>query len=245
MLADEGPGSIAANRQLFPEAPVFERTTPLNVEHLRGVPLLKGNDAQGFFDSLVRAENFTILLWCRPARLNQFGPARIITYSLDSGVRNFTLGQQGRRVEFRVRTWGAGLNGFRVFAGSRPILHEGEDVLLAASYDGQFSRIYVNGHLAAKENLAEPSLFWLVWSSEFVPGILVLLGALLAITLLGLLRPGDRRLQWCVAGIAVGVVGIFFLVTGGGEADPFLGPFVALLAPAGALAVLRGTRPES
>lgn len=244
MLANEGPGSIAANRQLFPEAPVFERTTTLNLEHLRGSPLLEGSDAQRFFDALVDTKNFTVLLWCRPATSRQSGPTRIITYSLNTSVRNFTLGQRGRGLEFRVRTWVSGPNGFRVFAGSRPILHEGEDVLLAASYDGQVSRIYVNGHLAATKNLAEPSLFWLIWTVEFVAGFPVLVGALLAICLLGLLRPGDRRLQWWVAGIAGGAAGMLFFVAGIGEANPFLGPFVALLAPAGALAVLWGTGPE-
>lgn len=245
MLADEGPGSIAANRQLFPEAPVFERTTPLNLEHLRGIPLLEGSDAQKFFDALVNTENFTVLLWCRPATSRQTGPARIITYSLDTAVRNFTLGQQNRRVAFRVRTLISDPNAIAFSSSTAPVLSENEDVLLAASYDGQFSRIYVDGFLAQEDDLADPALFWAVLSTEFLPGILVLLGALPAITLLGLARPRDHLLQWCVAGAAGGAVGILFLATGGGEIHPFLGRFVALLAPAGAIAVLWGTRPES
>jgi hypothetical protein len=245
MLADEGPGSIAANRALFPAAPVFERTSPLNLEHLRGIPLLEGGDARRFFDSLVDTGNFTVLLWCRPARLRQTGPARIITYSADPYSRNFTLGQEGRRLAFRVRTWASGPNGLRVFAGSRPILNEGEDVLLAASYDGHISRVYMNGHLVAKEDLADPGLFWLDWSIEFVPGLLVLLGALLAITLLGLAPLQNQRLRWGVAGMASVVAGILFLLSGGGGIHPFLGPFVAAFAPLGSLAVLWGTRPES
>ena len=238
-LADGGPGSIAANRARFPVPPVFERTSPLNVEQLRGIPLLEGNDARRFFDSLVATGKFTVVLWCRPARLNQFGPARIITYSANPDLRNFTLGQQGRRVQFRVRTWGAGLNGTNILAETRPLLMENEPVLLAASYEGHFSRIYVDGILAAEQNLFWPAFI------EFVPGILVLLGALLAITLLGLARPRDHLLRWCVAGGAGGVAGMFSLVAGVGEANPFLGPFVALLAPLGSLAVLWGTRNES
>ena len=245
MLADEGPGSIAANRQLFPEAPVFEQTTPLNLEQLRGIPLLEGSEAQRFFDALVDTENFTVLLWCRPATSRQTGPARIITYSLDPTVRNFTLGQQNRRVAFRVRTLISDPNATAFSSSTAPVLSENEDVLLAAAYDGQFSRIYVDGFLAQEDYLADPALFWFVLSTEFLPGILVLLGALPAITLLGLARPRDRRLQWCVAGAAGGAVGILFLATGGGEIHPFLGPFVALVVPAGAIAILWGTRPES
>jgi hypothetical protein len=239
-LADRGPGSIAGNRQLFPAAPVFERTNPLNPEHLRGTPLLEGGDARRFFDSLVDTDNFTVLLWCRPARSPQFGPARIITYSLDTGVRNFTLAQSGKRVEFRVRTWISGANAVWFAPRTARVLNENEDVLLAASYDGQVSRIYVNGGLARERDLSDPRLFWYV-SIHFVPGILVLLGALPAITLLGLAGWRDRRLRWCIAGIAGVAAGILFLATGGGGMHNLLGPFVALFAPLGAFAVLWGS----
>ena len=241
LLADEGPGSIAANRQRFPGAPVFERTTPLKLEYLRGIPLLEGSDAQRFFDSLVDAENFTVLLWCRPAKSPQFGPARIITYSLDTEVRNFTLAQSGKRVEFRVRTWISGANAIVFSSSTAPVLNGNEDVLLAASYDGQVSRIYVNGRLARERDLSDPHLFWYVSSVQFVPGILVLLGALPAISLLELTGWRDRRLRWCVAGIAGVVAGIFFLGTGGGGMHNLLGPFVVVFAPLGALAVLWGS----
>ena len=240
MLADEGPGSIAANRSRFPAAPVFERTTPLNLENIRGVPLLEGNDARRFFDSLVDTENFTVVLWCRPAKSRQTGPARIITYSLDTGRRNFSLGQDGRRVEFRLRTWISGLNAIMFAPRTAPVLSRNEDVLIAASYDGRFSRIYVDGILAQEQDIAEPGMFWIMWSVEFVPGTLVLLSALLVITILGLAGTRDRRLQWCVAAMTGGAAGILFLAAGGSDVH-FLGPFVALFAPLGALAVPWGT----
>ena len=40
----------------------------------------------------------------RPDRLDQTGPARIVTFSSDSGNRNFTLGQQNDSLVFRLRT---------------------------------------------------------------------------------------------------------------------------------------------
>jgi hypothetical protein len=235
-LAAEGPGSISANRALFPAAPVLERTTPLNLENIRGVPLLEGNDSRRFFDSLVDTETFTIVVWCRPAKSRQARSARIITYSLDTGRRNFSLAQDGRRVEFRLRTWISGLNATVFAPRTAPVLSGNEDVLIAASYDGRFSRIYVDGILAQEQDIAEPSMFWIVWSVEFVPGTLVLLSALLVIAILGLARTRDRRLQWCVAGTTGGAAGILFLAAGGSDVH-FLGPFVALFAPLGGFAV--------
>ncbi|MFP4052479.1 MAG: LamG-like jellyroll fold domain-containing protein [Phycisphaerae bacterium] len=46
-----------------------------------------------------------------PANLKQDGPARIVSFSQDSGSRNFTLGQSGDKLVFRLRTPRTGDNG--------------------------------------------------------------------------------------------------------------------------------------
>ncbi len=46
-----------------------------------------------------------------PADLKQSGPARIVTFSESPSSRNFTLGQQGDRLVFRLRTPSNGSNG--------------------------------------------------------------------------------------------------------------------------------------
>ncbi len=46
-----------------------------------------------------------------PADLKQDGPARIVSFSQDSGSRNFTLGQSGDELVFRLRTPRTGDNG--------------------------------------------------------------------------------------------------------------------------------------
>ena len=50
-------------------------------------------------------------MWCKPANLTQIGPARMFSFSQDSLVRNFTLGQQDNDLRFRVRRDGSGSNG--------------------------------------------------------------------------------------------------------------------------------------
>jgi hypothetical protein len=46
----------------------------------------------------------TLEAWIRPANLTQYGPARIVTMSKGTKLRNFTLGQQERAYEFRIGT---------------------------------------------------------------------------------------------------------------------------------------------
>ncbi len=46
-----------------------------------------------------------------PAKASQVGPARIITFSSGTDTRNFTLGQEGDRLIFRLRTPETGPNG--------------------------------------------------------------------------------------------------------------------------------------
>ena len=53
----------------------------------------------------------TIEVWCKPADLVQTGPARIVTFSSDTGQRNFTLGQKGVAYEVRFRTTKTSPNG--------------------------------------------------------------------------------------------------------------------------------------
>ena len=53
----------------------------------------------------------TVEAWITPARAAQTGPARIVTLSQDHGIRNFTLGHEGRAYEMRLRTSETSANG--------------------------------------------------------------------------------------------------------------------------------------
>jgi hypothetical protein len=67
-------------------------------------------DAQ-LLDAFRNANALTVEATITPRDLSQSGPARIVTFSTDSGSRNFTLGQQGDRLIFRLRTPHSGPNG--------------------------------------------------------------------------------------------------------------------------------------
>lgn len=60
----------------------------------------------------VRASNaLTVETWITPAAAVQTGPARIVTLSRDHGNRNFTLGQEERAYQMRLRTTATSANG--------------------------------------------------------------------------------------------------------------------------------------
>lgn len=50
------------------------------------------------------SNGITIEVWIKPLNNTQSGPARIVTFSQDSGNRNFTLGQDADRYRMRFRT---------------------------------------------------------------------------------------------------------------------------------------------
>lgn len=82
----------------------------------------------------------------RPANLHQTGPARIVTLSAGTEQRNFTLGQVGERLNFRVRTPLTGANGSRVdLYTENPVLsHRTQHVI--ATFNRGAELFYLNGH---------------------------------------------------------------------------------------------------
>ena len=66
---------------------------------------------RNLLDACRRTDQLTIEAAITPAGLKQVGPARIVSFSSDTGSRNFTLGQQNDKLIFRLRTPRTGDNG--------------------------------------------------------------------------------------------------------------------------------------
>jgi hypothetical protein len=104
--------------------------------------------ATKLFNRLSASNEFTVEVWVQSANLTQSGPARIVSYSLDAGQRNFTLGQERDSLAFRLRTPESGLN------GSKPSLiipgiFDLSLTHIVSTFDGDTSKVYVNGELQA------------------------------------------------------------------------------------------------
>ncbi|MBT8124924.1 MAG: LamG domain-containing protein [Gammaproteobacteria bacterium] len=118
-------------------------------------------DSQKLFNLLSGGNQFSVEAWVIPENATQTGPARIVSYSVDTGRRNFTLGQQVTQYDSRVQTINSGAN------GSNPTLRTEDAVVtelthLVMTYDNMSGgrKIYVNGQLAAEEALQGDMLNW-------------------------------------------------------------------------------------
>lgn len=119
-------------------------------------------------DALKNASQMTISIWLRTAALNQSGPARIVTLSLNTDERNFTLAQDGSGLVFRVRTRQAGPNGSKI----RPVAPEAIQDLgwhhVSAVFNRGYGRIFVDGQPVGRPVRVPddylPDLFGMGWS---------------------------------------------------------------------------------
>jgi hypothetical protein len=77
----------------------------------RPTVIASSEPAQKVIDTVRKSGAISIEAWIRPANTTQAGPARIVTISRDTGVRNVTLGQKGTAYEVRLRTTVTSANG--------------------------------------------------------------------------------------------------------------------------------------
>ncbi len=106
---------------------------------------------------IAASDAYTIEAWLVPANVTQEGPARIISYSANNTLRNFTLGQTLYNYDFAQRSSSSDANGAPLL--STP---DADEVLQATQQhvaitfspqDGR--RIYVNGELVASETASQ------------------------------------------------------------------------------------------
>ena len=76
----------------------------------KGAYWVEGID-QDLLQSVRSTGQLTVEAVVAPDHVEQSGPARIVTFSSDTGSRNFTLGQEGGALVFRLRTPRTGANG--------------------------------------------------------------------------------------------------------------------------------------
>lgn len=232
-LARDGVGSIRRQQPSFPAGSVFELPEP--VVTTEAALVLQPSDSVRMFNQITQRNRLSILLWIRTADPVQKGPARIITYSRDERQRNFLIGQEHRQIIFRLRTPGTGLNGSEPETETRPLLEADRDTFVVATYDGQYSRIYVNGELAAEFDLLIKRTVAGVGSL----GLAVAAGAFLFVGLL-ILPPFRSRRKW--AALVVAALGIALILSVPRNSYPGLSPrlvFVFLLGILGGHAASR------
>jgi hypothetical protein len=111
-----------------------------------------------------QSNSLTVEAWLTPAESRQSGPARIVTLSDGPSQRNFTLAQEGRKFDVRLRTSAADRNGIPSLSGSDTAV-SGELTHVVYTRDARgWARIYLNGKqdvVKAQEGLLDN------WSDDF------------------------------------------------------------------------------
>ncbi|MDF1816263.1 MAG: DUF1592 domain-containing protein [Verrucomicrobiales bacterium] len=98
-----------------------------------------------FIASVKKSNELTVEVWAKTAKLNQSGPARVVTLSKNPNERNFTLGQDGSAWDFRLRTTKTSRNGLpSVSTGKNTVNTELSHIVFSREKSGK-SRIFVNG----------------------------------------------------------------------------------------------------
>ena len=117
--------------------------------------LISATTQPGLYRGLTFGEGLTIELWLKTASAHQSGVvARIVSYSLNLWERNFTVGQDGHDLIFRLRTT-------RTDADGEPSLDvagvflPGRMQHIVVTYDFAETRVYIDGKLRALSGRVE------------------------------------------------------------------------------------------
>lgn len=111
-------------------------------------------------------DSFSVVAWIEPKDSLQVGPARILSFSLNPYLRNFTLGQEKSEIRFRVRSALAGPNGTRLELRTKGLGLGRKPTHVAVTYDRGTEQFYVNGVLL--ESLpAHNGLTFMAWVLKF------------------------------------------------------------------------------
>lgn len=99
------------------------------------------------YESLVHAGGLSVEVWAESAAIEQVGPARLVSYSLTTSVRNFTLGQRWGDLVVRLRTTETDVNGLRGSLVVEGVFDTPGARHIVLTYDGTEERVYVDGEL--------------------------------------------------------------------------------------------------
>jgi len=161
-LFDELPGAAVRDRSGAGVAPDLRPKDPTKLRSLGGrgglelagpTALASETSAGRLVERLKAAGRLSVEAWFEPANLSQSGPARIVSLSQDTLARDFTLGQAGLELVFRLRTSKTNPNGEPALQTKGLAFGPGP-VHAVAAFDGTTARLYVNGR--EREERHEP-----------------------------------------------------------------------------------------
>lgn len=110
--------------------------------------------------TIMQSGALTVEAWIRPATATQSGPARILTLSLNGNERNLTLGQDGDKFDFRLRTTETSTNGIPSLSSKGGSASTELTHVVCTHGRGGMTRIYINGELNAERKVSGDFSKW-------------------------------------------------------------------------------------
>ena len=101
--------------------------------------------ATNLVHALQKTNQLSIAIWFQPENILQKGLARIVTLSKDTDERDFTVGQSGSALSFRVRTFLTGDNGSEVELTTCPLTTMNQPQFVVATFHRGEMKLYLNG----------------------------------------------------------------------------------------------------
>jgi VanZ family protein len=148
-LLVQSDGLLGENLPLYPQADShIKKLTTQNGLFIENTSSLQSQiPAAQLVKNLKRTDQLSIAVWIKPQNLKMAGPARIVSLSVDTGNRNFTLGQVQDKINFRVRTPLTGNNGSKVSLTSSSILNSQTPQLIVVTFFRGEAKLYCNSKL--------------------------------------------------------------------------------------------------
>jgi hypothetical protein len=124
------------------------------LEVIQPAVLKSDEPAKKLYEALKKTGELSVEIWMTPANVEQKGPARIVSFSKDPLARNFTVGQDGADIDFRLRTPVSGSNGTAVNLRTQNGFLATKQFHVVTTYREGIEKLYVDGREhPAKVNL--------------------------------------------------------------------------------------------
>lgn len=159
---DEGAGNVAMDSSGSGITLQLEGTEWVDGGGLRNVSgkaQASLADSRKLFEMIAPDAEYSVEAWVIPLNTAQDGPARIVSYSIDTAQRNFTLGQNAIYYQLRNRSAGTAINGTPALEALDPQTDTTLQHVVASFDEASGRKVYINGQLAIEEN-APDTLEW-------------------------------------------------------------------------------------
>jgi len=139
--------------------PANVQRTAGSLEIRQGTVIASTQPPTRMFNALRQSNALTVEVWFRPANLKQEGPARLVTLSKNTSLRNFTIGQEGAALQVRLRTSRSSLNGMPAVETGRQLAPKITHAVYTRDQAGR-ATVFVDGKRAGGRTIAGTLANW-------------------------------------------------------------------------------------